>query len=111
MMRSVSSNAPAEKAPFNSAELFNCCTALQEPEWRRFSNLELGGCIDAAQEGMDGTCIEGGKSRDKAEFFTVYGHLIEGGCEAITDCDDFDGAQRVAIHLCGLSGLTLEIVC
>lgn len=111
MMRPVSSNAPAEKASFNSAELFNCCTALREPDWSRFSNLELGGCIDAAEEGMDGTCIEGGKSRDNAEFFTIYGHLIEGGCEPITDCDDFDEAQQVAAHLCGLSGLSLQIAC
>lgn len=96
---------------FSPAELFNCCTAFQEPDWRRFTNLELGGCIDAAEEGADGTCIEGGQSRADAEFFTVYGRLIEGGCEAITDCDDFDGAQRVAAHLCGLSGLTLQIAC
>jgi hypothetical protein len=110
-MRPVTPNPPAEKISFNSADLFNCCTALREPEWRRFSNLELGGCIDAAEEGMDGTCIEGGKSRADAEFFTIYGHLIEGGCEAITDCEHFDEAQRIAAHLCGLSGLTLAIVC
>lgn len=93
------------------AELFNCCTAFQEPDWSKFTNLELGGCIDAAAEGMDGTCIEGGKSRAEAEFFTIYGHLNEGGCEPITDCDGFDSAQRVATRLCVLSGLTLEIVC
>lgn len=52
MMRPVPSIAPAEKASFNSTELFNCCTALREPDWSKFSNLELGGCIDAAEEGM-----------------------------------------------------------
>lgn len=96
---------------FSPADLFNCCTGLKEPDWSKFTNLELGGCIDAAEEGMDGTCIEGGKSRSIAEFFTVYGRLIEGGCEAITDRDDFEGAQRIATYLCGLGGLTLEIVC
>ena len=67
--------------------------------------------VDAAEEGADGTCIEGGQSRADAEFFTVYGRLTEGGCEVITDCDDFDEAQRVAAHLCGVSGLTLEVLC
>jgi hypothetical protein len=96
---------------FSPAELFNCCTAWKEPDWRRFTNLELGGCIDAAEEGADGTCIEGGQSRADAEFFTVYGRLIEGGCEPITDRDDFEGARRIAAHLCRVSGLTLQIAC
>lgn len=96
---------------FSPAELFNCCTALQEPDWSKFTNLELGGCIDAAEEGADGTCIEGGRYRADAEFFTVYGGLIDGVYEPITDCDDFDEAQRVAAHLCGLSGLTLQVTC
>lgn len=96
---------------FTADELFNCCTGLNEPDWRSFANLELGGCIDAAGEGASGTMIEGGKSRDEAEFFTIYGRLIVGGCEAITDCDSFEMAERVAAHLCALSSLTLEIVC
>ena len=96
---------------FSPEELFNCCAALEAPDWSRFTNLELGGCIDAAGEGTDGTCIEGGKSRDDAEFFTIYGHLKEGGCEAVTDCDDFERAQRIAAHLRSLCGLTLEIHC
>lgn len=93
------------------ARLFNCCTALGEPDWTRFSNLEPGGCIDANENGADEICIEGGHSRNEASFFTIYGHLREGGCEAITDCADFDSAKRVASRLCALSGLTLEIVC
>lgn len=96
---------------FSPAELFDCCTAFKEPDWSKFTNLELGGCIDAAEEGSDGTCIEGGKSRDKAEFFSIYGHRDEGGYEPITDCDDFDDAQRIAARLCALSRLTLEVVC
>lgn len=96
---------------FSPEELFNCCTAFQEPDWSRFTNLELGGCIDTAEEGADGTCIEGGQSRADAEFFTIYGRLIEGGCEAITDCEHFDTAHQVAVYLCELSGLTVEQVC
>ncbi|CUX56133.1 hypothetical protein AGR4B_pAt20443 [Agrobacterium tumefaciens str. CFBP 5621] len=86
-----------------SAELFNCCTALKETDWSRFTTLE------AADEGAD--CIEGGYSPKEASFFTIYGHLKEGGCEAITDCPDSNSASRVASQLCALSGLTLEIVC
>lgn len=39
---------------------------------------------------------EDGYSRNDASFFTIYGHLREGGCEAIADCADFDSAKRVA---------------
>lgn len=35
---------------FSPADLFNCCTALKEPGWSKFTNLELGGCVDVADE-------------------------------------------------------------
>lgn len=95
---------------FRRDELFNCCTNLEEPNWSRFSNLELGGCIDVAGE-REGSAIEGGISRTEAEFFTVYRRLNEGGCEAITDCASIEGAESVAAVLCRRSSLTLEIVC
>ncbi len=98
-------------AAFAPNILFNCCTDLKEPDWSTFSNLELGGCIDAAEDGESGTMIAGGISRDEAQFFTIYGHLIEGGCEAITDCVNFEDARHIATHLCERSGLTLDIVC
>lgn len=91
--------------------LFNCCAGLKEPDWRLFSNLELGGCSDAAEEGISGTMIEGGKSRDEAQFFTIYGRLVAGGCEAITDCISFHDAESVAAQLSERSALTLDIVC
>ncbi len=91
--------------------LFNCCPRGTEPDWRTFTNLELGGCINAAEDGADETCIEGGKTRDEAEFFTIYGRLQDGGCEAITDCPDFESALSVAARLCARSCLTLAVVC
>ncbi len=100
---------PAPK--FSLAELFNCCTAFQEPDWSRFTNLELGGCIDAADEDTEGTSIEGGKSRAEAEFFTIHGRLVIGGCEVITDCHNLEDAQLVAARLRDISGLTLEVAC
>ncbi|GEM_PF-2507212 len=100
-----------DSATFAPNILFNCCTDLEEPDWRTFSDLELGGCIDAAEDGESGTMIEGGISRDEAQFFTIYGRLIAGGCEAITDCISFHDAECVAAQLCERSSLTLEIVC
>lgn len=110
-MRPIASVVSAGNMGFTPAELFNCCMDLKEPDWKDFTNLELGGCVDAAGEGPDETCIEGGESREHAQFFTVYGHLSVGGCEAITDSDAFDDAQAVAARLCELSGLTLIIHC
>ncbi len=82
-----------------------------EPGLRVFENLVLGGCIDKAEEGYDGTCIEGNKSHAEVEFFTIYRNLIGGGFKIITGGSDFYEAQRVAAHLCDLSGLTLKIEC
>ncbi|MBY3335516.1 hypothetical protein HFN99_01030 [Rhizobium laguerreae] len=86
--------------------LFNCCTEAKEPDWSRFSNLELGGCIDD-----DGYTI-GGIIREEAEFFTVYGRLKGDVCEAITDWHgSFDEAVCTAEELARLSGLPLEVCC
>jgi hypothetical protein len=91
--------------------LFNCCTNAAEPDWSQFNWLELGGCVDVSDPYEDETCIEGGYRADEAEFFTVYGHLKGGGCEAITDCDTFAEAEVVARYLSSLSGLILAINC
>lgn len=99
-------------AAFSPNVFFNCCTDLKEPDWSVFANLELGGCIDAAEEGTSGTMIEGGKSRQEAQLFTIYGRLIFGvGCEAITDCVSFHEAECIAEQLCERSTLTQETVC
>lgn len=102
--------APQEPI-FTANQLYNCCPGALEPDWTWFSNLELGGCVDAAEPGSTDTAIEGGISRDDAHFFTIYGRLVEGGCEAITDCVGFLDAEIIALHLCETSKLTLEIVC
>lgn len=96
---------------FAPSELFNCCTDYAEPDWRMFNALEIGGCVSVVEEGTNETSIVGGMSRDEAEFFTVYGHLIAGGCEAITDCETLELAQSIGAHLSQLSGLTAETYC
>lgn len=96
---------------YERTDLFNCCPQSAAPDWNRFTNLELSGCIDIAEEGAAETCIEGGQCREDAHFFTIYGRLKEGGCEAITDIKDFHAAEMIGMHLCELSGLGLDIHC
>lgn len=91
--------------------LFNCCENYSEPDWTQFTNLELGGCIDAAEEGSNDTVTEGGIDRHNAQFFSIYGRLVEGGCDVITDCLKFEDAECIGRELQKLSGLPLEIVC
>ncbi|WP_296084135.1 hypothetical protein [uncultured Agrobacterium sp.] len=89
--------------------LFNCCTGNAEPDWSLFDAIELGGCImDTDDDGY----VTGGIDRENAEFFTAYGHLKEGGCEAITDWHgSFDEAVATAQELSRISGLPLHIHC
>lgn len=92
--------------------LFNCCTDHAAPNWSQYYALELGGCIEAKCTVTSDTWTEGGYHRSDAEFFTVYGHLKEGGCEAITDWHgSFDEAVCTAEELARLSGLPLEVRC
>lgn len=95
----------------DNATLYNCCTDCAAPDWSLFDNLELGGCKDLSEEGDDDTYISGGYSAAEADFFTIYGHLKTGGCEAITDCKTFDEAVDVGLELTALSGLRVFVVC
>jgi len=61
--------------------------------------------------GREETCIEGGILREDAEFFTIYGRLYFGGCEALTDCNTFEDAEGVAGYLSRLSGLAVQVNC
>lgn len=104
-------------AAFTSSDLFNCCANGAAPDFSQFDALEIGGCIDDSDEDMKGrgeTYTVGGIERDKAEFFTVYGHFRPGhgqGVDALTDCETFDKAQAVAAELSRLSGLPVHIHC
>jgi hypothetical protein len=95
----------------DNATLFNCCTGGVAPDWSRYSSLEISGCINDAEEGAEETYIVGGISRDKAEFFSIYGRMAEGEAEAITDCVTFAEAQAVADCLAKLARLPVETIC
>lgn len=90
---------------------FNCCPHGLAPDWSQYSQLEIGGCIDDADEDTDGTYIVGCQDRWKAEFFSVYGRKHDGQAEIITDVDTFDNAEAVARKLGEVSGLKVEVCC
>ena len=94
-----------------SAVLYNCCTNNEAPDWSRFDAIEIGGCRNDAEEGAEETCICGGYMADEAEFFTIYGHLIEGGVEAITDAPTFEQAKTIATVFSGHNGLEVNVMC
>ncbi|WOB78474.1 hypothetical protein [Brevundimonas nasdae] len=91
-----------------AARLFNCCTDFAEPRWTSFTALRIGGCIDHNGE------TEGGVDYQRAEFFTVYGVVMDGDIamvEAITDVPTVSliKALTVAHELSDLSGLRLTV--
>jgi hypothetical protein len=90
------------------ATLFNCCTGNAAPDWTQFDALEIGGCITLAREADGETFVEGGIADSEAEFWTVYGHFKNGGCEAITDCATRAMVDSVASRLSELSGLPVR---
>lgn len=96
------------------AKLFNCMPGHKAPDWSLFDALEVQGCCNVA-DGMNDdpngpTYTESGYGRDEADLFTVYGHLKEGGTEAITDCRTYREALDVARELATLSGgLTISV--
>lgn len=95
----------------DGAVLFNCCTNHEAPDWNLFNAIEIGGCRNDADEDADDTCICGGYSADEAEFFTVYGHLIDGGVEAITDAATFEEAQAIAKTFASQNGFEIRTMC
>lgn len=96
-----------------NSELFNCCTDNKAPDWTQYDALTVGGCISVTN-GKDESWTEGGIDRNKAEFFTVYGHYrasIPMGVEAITDCKNLPAALDVANALSAMTGLPVNVEC
>jgi len=91
----------------DGAVYFNCCTENAAPNWSQFASLETGGCTTETNPATGETWTNGGESDDVAEFWTVYGRLIEGGCEAITDCKTRAEVDAAVLRLSELSGLPI----
>jgi hypothetical protein len=92
----------------DGAVFFNCCTDYAAPDWSEFTWLETGGCTTETDETTGETWTNGGESDDVAEFWTVYGRLKEGGCEAITDCPTRAAVDAAAVRLSEISGLPVH---
>ena len=58
---------------------WNCCPDLQEPDWSVYDALELAGCLE------ENGCVERVEEGTTPTFYTIYGHLVGGGCEALHD--------------------------
>jgi hypothetical protein len=93
------------------AILFNCQPNAQAPDWSQFEAIQIGGCINDAEEGAEDTHIIGGIERDQAEFFCVYGHLKTGGVEAITDVPTYAGAENIASLFALQTGFAIHVHC
>lgn len=65
----------------SSVITWNCCPNHEEPDWRMYDALELAGCVVVDEEG----CVERVEEETVPDFYTVYAHLIGGGCEALHD--------------------------
>jgi len=85
---------------------WNCCTHGQEPDWSDYDAIELGGC--AITEG----CTERVMNSADADFFTLFGHLKQGGCEAIHDWPlgfkEFEVIRNECAALADRVGLTFS---
>lgn len=88
---------------FTNAQLYNCQTGLNEPDWRGFTSLEIGGCKD------DDGSTDWGIPFDEAEFFTIYGRDHDGMAEAITDIPRDGAVLQIAAHLARRSRLPLSL--
>lgn len=90
--------------------LFNCCTGQAEPDWKRFTALEISGCRESV--GNDGPYIEARQTPTDVEFYGIYARHPSGEWEAITDTPvntPWDIALNTAQRLAGLSNLPLSI--
>lgn len=96
---------PEEVAIHDKVRLFNACPDEKEPDWSRFADLEIGGCVENDDPEHPGRkIVDGGQSASVASFFTIYGRTHEGLAEAVTDCARLDIADEVAAELSERAG-------
>ena len=88
--------------------LYNCCTHACEPDWNDFDALEIDCC--ASKILSQGSTWTERVPLHEAEFFTVFGHLKEGGCEAITDVSTRKLAKSIAELFSNKIGISCKIL-
>jgi len=80
--------------------LYNCCPDHKAPNWKQFDALELHGVYvdDYGQSHHTNNLHE-------INCWSIFGHLLEGGTECITDCKSLEQARDVLKRLEFVSGL------
>lgn len=87
---------------------WSCCTNCEPPDWTAYNALEIAGCVEYGK-GTEAAIVER-VDGEPADFFTLYGRLVDGGCEALHDFDL--GEDEIAIisaceKLAGILGFPL----
>lgn len=100
----VTPNVTVDREALDRRRLFNCQADDAEPDWTRFTHLEIGGVI---RDPEDDTFFIGGHTVANAEFFTIYGRMADGDADAITNCATLDEADAVGLILSQRSGLEI----
>ena len=72
--------------------LFNCCAGALPPDWAQFDAIE----VNPVRVDPDGLadCLSYDE-RHEATVWTVYGHCVAGGVEALTDVS----TERLALEI------------
>jgi hypothetical protein len=63
--------------------IWNCCTDGLEPNWASFTQLELGPIRIEDRGNGETECFP--SNPDECDFWTLYGRLESGECEALHD--------------------------
>jgi hypothetical protein len=106
-----------EVKPFRGAGLYNCCRDGLPPNWTDFDGFEIWPCqIQTAYDGgpVSGsdTMIEPLHIPDEAhlvDFWSVYGHLHDGGLECITDTNTRKQAEAIVDLFIKENGDTMQV--
>ena len=93
---------------YRGAGLYNCCHKGEPPNWTLFDRFE----VQALEWLPEHDCLEpiwDPEELHLAQFWTVYGHLHEGGVECITDCHTQKQAEAVAELFWREHGDTMQV--
>lgn len=87
----ILSGVRSDRKQSESSTLYNCCEGEREPNWFLFDAIEVHPCEDNGDY-----CEPCDDEEWLATMWTVYGHSIRGGIEALTDVSTFRLADEIA---------------
>ena len=95
---------------YRGAGLYNCCKDFAPPDWTIFNGFEVMPLMWLPKH----DCLEpinDAKDMHLVQFWTVYGHLQEGGVECITDCNTRKQAEDITDMFWREHGNAMEVAC